>query len=198
MSFKAVLVLLAIGAVFVAAVPTPVEIEGEFSLVQLLLGSPAMRSDLFNVECVDYYSPLLKGHVDKYNEDFTTCKDTYDGAFALIDSSFQYARDSLAGSVRNSCLSLLTCDGRNSNSDAFDCLASRGPLASKELEQASYKASDNQTSLLGQVSEIADTLSKCQIEAYRTYNTNHGECYADMVACLGDPNWEFPSTSYLL
>lgn len=62
MSFKAVPLLLAIGAVFVAAVPTPVETERESSLVELLLSSPAMRSDLFNVECVDYYSPLLKGH----------------------------------------------------------------------------------------------------------------------------------------
>ncbi|EDX14858.1 uncharacterized protein LOC6730062 [Drosophila simulans] len=198
MSFKAVPLLLAIGAVFVAAVPTPVETERESSLVKLLLSSPAMRSDLFNVECVDYYSPLLKGHVDKYNEDFTTCKDNYDGAFSLIDSSYRSSRDELSVSVRNTCLSLLTCNGKTSNSDAFDCLASGGPLASKELEKASYKASDNQTSLLAQVSVISDTLSRCQIEAYRTYNTNHGECYADMVACLGDPDWEFPSTSYVL
>ncbi|XP_043654922.1 uncharacterized protein LOC122621201 [Drosophila teissieri] len=198
MSFKAVLVLLAIGAVTVAAVPTPVEIEGESALVQRLLSSPAMRSDLFNGDCVEYYTPLLKGHVDKYNDDFSACRDSYNGAFALIDSSFRGARDELTASVTGTCLSLLNCDGLTSNSDAFGCLASGGPSASKQLEQASYKASDNQTSLLTQVSEIKDTETRCQIEAYRTYNTNHGDCYDDMLACLGDPNWEFPSTNYVL
>ncbi|XP_039492145.1 uncharacterized protein LOC120452128 [Drosophila santomea] len=198
MSFKAVHVLLAIGAVIVAGVPTPVEIEGESSLVLRLLSSPTMRSDLFNIDCVEYYSPLLKGHVDKYNDDFAACKASYDGSFALIDSSFGSARDELAGSVKDTCVSLMTCDGQTSNSEAFGCLASGGPSASKQLEQASYKASDNQTSLLTQVSEIKETETRCQIEAHRTYNTNHGECYDDMIACLGDPNWEFPSTNYVL
>nr|XP_016941868.2 uncharacterized protein LOC108018795 [Drosophila suzukii] len=198
MMFKAVVLFLAIGAVYVSSVPTPIEIEAESSLVNILLSSPAMRSDIFNVECVDYYSPLLKGHVDKYNEDFNTCNYNYENAYSLIDASFAYARNELSNFVKETCVSLLACDGKSLNYDAFECLALGGPSASKELEQASYKAADNQTSLQGKVSEIQATRSICHTEAYRTYSINHGECYSDMVSCLGDPNWEMPTTNYVL
>ncbi|XP_016952212.1 uncharacterized protein LOC108026031 [Drosophila biarmipes] len=197
MLVKAVALFLAIGAVYAASVPTPIEIESQNSLVDLLLSSPAMRSDIFNPDCVDFYTPLLKGHVDKYNEDFNTCNYNYENAYSLIDESFAYARNQLANSVKETCVSLLTCDGKTQNYDAFECLAVGGPFASKELEQASYKAADNQTSLQGKLSEIQATRSVCHTEAYRTYNINHGECYSDMIACLGDPNWEMPTTNYV-
>jgi len=123
MLFKVVVLFLAIGAVYVASVPTPIEIEAESSLVNILLSSPAMRSDIFNVECVDYYSPLLKGHVDKYNEDFNTCNYNYENAYSLIDASFAYARNELSNFVKETCVSLLACDGKSLNYDAFECLA---------------------------------------------------------------------------
>ncbi|KAH8362880.1 hypothetical protein KR084_002251 [Drosophila pseudotakahashii] len=196
MLFKTVTLFLAIGAVYVAAVPTPDEIEAESSMISLLLNTPAMRADIYNAQCVNHYSPLLKGHVDQYTDDFNACQYDFENGNSVIDESFKGPRDELTVAVRNTCISLITCDEKILNSDAFDCLATGGPSASKELEQASYKATDNNTSLKGKVSEIEKTQAICQTEAYRTYSTNHGECYADMVSCLNDPDWVIPTTDF--
>ncbi|XP_017008696.2 uncharacterized protein [Drosophila takahashii] len=198
MLFKTVTLLLAIGAVYVAAVPTPTEIETEASMINLLLNTPAMRADVYNVDCMEHYTPLLKGHVDKYTDDFNACQYKYDNGQSEIDESFKGARDELTISVKDTCISLITCDGKTSNSDAFDCLAIWGPSASKELEQASYKATDNNTSLKRKVSEIEQTRAICQTEAHRTYIKNHGECYNEMISCLNDPDWDIPTTDSAL
>ncbi|XP_017131004.1 uncharacterized protein LOC108148481 [Drosophila elegans] len=197
MLFKAVTLFLAIGAVYGAVVPNSVEITGESTLIEFLRDSPALRaSDVFNMECFDYYTPLLKQHADKYDEDSRTCYEDYEVAKSLIDSSYDYPRSELADSVKNTCYSLLTCDGKESNSDAFECLASGGPAGSAALGSASDKAYDYGASLKERLGDIQKVQTACLLEAQRTYKTKHGQCYDDLIACAYDPTWEFPTTSF--
>ncbi|XP_016989041.1 uncharacterized protein LOC108051439 [Drosophila rhopaloa] len=199
MLFKALTLFLAIGAVRGAVVPDSIEITAETTLIEFLRNSPALRSsELFNMECFDYYSPLLKAHVDKYDEDSRNCLEEYANAASLIDSSYNIARSALADSVKNTCYSLLTCDGLTSNEDAFQCLATSGPAGSAALGAASDEAFDHKTSLTEKLLAVQKTQSACLLEAQRTYKTNHGQCYDDLIACAGDPYWEFPTTNNFL
>ncbi|XP_017083088.1 uncharacterized protein LOC108115962 [Drosophila eugracilis] len=199
MFLKAVILFLAIATVYGSVVPNPVEIEAEGKLVQTLIKTLTRQSSgLFNIECVEYYSPILKGYVDTYYKDIQACQDQYDNAHSEIDESFRLPRDELAVSVRDTCLSLLACDGETLNLSAFNCLAENGPSASKIITQDSYSASDNKAALVRELSVILETRTQCQNEAYRTYEINHDKTTDDMSACLADPNWEFPTTDYAL
>ncbi|KAI8044941.1 hypothetical protein M5D96_001117 [Drosophila gunungcola] len=181
MLFKAVTLFLAIGAVYGAVVPNSVKISGESTLIEFLRDSPALRAS---------------DHADKYDEDSRTCNEDYEVAKSLIDSSYDYPRNELADSVKNTCYSLLTCDGKESNSDAFECLASGGPAGSAALGSASDKAYDYGASLKERLGDVKKIETACLLEAQRTYKTNHGQCYDDLIACAYDPTWEFPTTNF--
>ncbi|XP_017041825.1 uncharacterized protein LOC108088505 isoform X2 [Drosophila ficusphila] len=195
MLFKALTFFVAIGAVYGAVVPAQFEVEAETQLIQLLLSSPALRSaEFFNLDCFDYYTPLLKQHADKYEEDSRACYEVYERAFEEIDGSYSDPRNELSNSVRDICVSLLTCDAKGSNSDAFDCLAEEGPSKSSALDSASDQAADYKSSLTLKIREIDNTRSACLTTATRTYRTNHAQCVEDMGTCASDPNWQFPAT----
>ncbi|KAH8283871.1 hypothetical protein KR054_003891 [Drosophila jambulina] len=196
MFFKTFTLFLAIGAACGSAVPSAFEITEETTLTDFLLHSPVLRSgESFNAGCFDYYLPVIKGHADQLDVDYAVCQDSYDNAYVLIDGSYSYARDELKEQVRSTCGSLVLCDAENTNSKAFECLVSKGPSSSKNLDDVSDKAADHNNSLLEKVGGIKKTLSECQVSAQRKYKASHAQSLEEMNACLADPEWDYPTTT---
>lgn len=124
MQFKVCVVLLALGLSQILAVPAPslVLTHPETHFMQFLMQSRDLAADSsHSLDCLNYYTPLLNGAVEKYNNDFKACLDEAALQVEAISDDTKDNRTAIDDSATDSCQALQVCSALTEPDQYFEC-----------------------------------------------------------------------------
>ncbi|KAH8384188.1 hypothetical protein KR200_011596 [Drosophila serrata] len=187
MQFKLYAVLLAIGLSEILAVPAPslVLTHPDTNFMQFLMQSRDISNDgAHSLECLSYYTPLLNGAVEKYNNDFKACLDEASQQVAAIDDDTKENRVLIDNSATESCQALEACSKLTASEEYFQCYTGAGATNAKSMFTISANASEllayvQEKVRLIQVSEFA-----CTNKTQRTYAEDTADIYESLNLCF--------------
>ncbi|KAH8290250.1 hypothetical protein KR054_001450 [Drosophila jambulina] len=187
MQTKLCVVLLALGLSQVLAVPAPSLLltHPETNFMQFLMQSRDLSNDgAHSLECLNYYTPLLNGAVEKYNNDFKACLDEAAQQVEAINDDTKENRTQIDESATDSCAALEACSKLTAADVYFQCYSEAGASNAKSMFTISANASEllayvQEQARLIQVSEFA-----CTNKTQRTYAEDTADIYESLSLCF--------------
>ncbi|BFF91325.1 uncharacterized protein DMAD_09631 [Drosophila madeirensis] len=194
MFFKTSTLLLAIVALAAAAPSSG--IAPSASLIHFMMHSQSLRTaTTLNMNCFDWYLPILKGHSDKYEENYKVCAEEFNAAKWLIDTSYGIARNGITSKAKETCDALERCSHEDESSDVFECYSKTAPEYSVILNTIGNNSTDLNKQLIAELAVIDFDLDVCQTKAERVYKEDSADSFEELNACLEDENWSQPIPS---
>ncbi|XP_022226210.1 uncharacterized protein LOC111076647 [Drosophila obscura] len=194
MFFKVSTLLLA--CVALAAAAPGSGIAPSTSLIDFMMQSRALRTaTTLNLNCFDWYLPILKGQSDQYEKDYKVCAERFDVEKWLADTNYGIARNGIDSQARQTCAALERCSYQADDSSALDCYSKTAPEQSAILATIGNNATDLNKQLVRDIALINLELDSCQTKAERVYKEGSAASFEELNACLDDDNWTQPNST---
>ncbi|KAH8266281.1 hypothetical protein KR038_006120 [Drosophila bunnanda] len=187
MQFKLCVVLLALGLSQVLAVPAPSLLltHPETNFMQFLMQSRDLSNDgSHSLDCLSYYTPLMNGAVEKYNNDFKACLEEASLEVAAINDDTKDNRTLIDNSATESCAALEACSQLTSAEEYFHCYTGAGANNAKSMFTISANASELLAYVQEKVRLIEVNEFACTNKTQRTYAEDTADIYESMSLCF--------------
>ncbi|ALC46182.1 CG10911, partial [Drosophila busckii] len=156
------------------------------SIWKLKQQSQALGAEFSNnsPNCFGYYTPQLDGILQTYESNYNTCNLNYNQQITTENARWQYARDEIYVSSKNSCGAVNNCGSWKDYVDALECYAQAGNEQALIMYAISADATELVTEMSAAYQSIETVKTICVNNAERTYVENTAKTYEYLNACL--------------